>query len=197
MVPRRLIAIALLVVGSAGLMAADLVSVPGSPTKYLSEVDASIGGRAVKLSLTGAAVRTKVIVNVYAIGSYVQQGARVSSAEELAALDCPKRLHLVMERTVDGKDLAEAFRAAIRLNHAEPAFNDEVTTLVGFMRSTSARKGDHILLTHVPGIGLHCSLAGKADFLIKNVRFSRAVWDVYFGQKNLGEHIKKGLVSRL
>lgn len=197
MVPSRLIAVALLVVGSAGLMAADLVGVPGSSTKYFSEVDAAIGGKAVKLALTGTAMRTRLIVNVYAIGSYVQQGVKVSSAEELAVVDQPKRLHLVMERTVDGKDMAEAFRAAIRMNYPEPAFNDEVTTLVQYVRNMSARKGDHILLTHVPGIGLHCSMPGKADVLIKNVRFSRAVWDIYLGQKNLGEHIKKGLVSRL
>jgi hypothetical protein len=197
MVRSRLIAVVLLVVGSAGLMAADLVDVPGSSTKYWSEVDASAGGRSVKMVLTGVALRTKLLFNVYSVGSYMQKGAKVKSAEELAAADCVKRLHLVMERTVDGKDLAEAFRAAIRLNHPEPAFNDEVTTLVQYMRSTSARKGDHILLTHVPGIGLHCSMAGKADFLIKNVRFAQAVWDIYLGPKNLGENIKKGLVSRL
>ena len=149
------------------------------------------------MRLTGAAVRTKLIINVYTVASYLQEGVKVTSADELAAVDCAKRLHLVMERTVDGKDLAEAFRAAVRLNHPEPAFTDEVTTLVRFMRSTSVRKGDHILLTHVPGIGLHCSMAGKADFLVKNVRFARAVWDVYLGKNNVGEQIKKGLVARL
>src|SRR5262249_10152477 len=197
MVHSRLIAVALLVVGGAGVMAADLVDVPGSSTKYPSEVEATVGGRQVKMTLAGTAVRTKLFVNVYAIGSYVQAGAKVRSAEELAAVDCPRRLHLVMERTVDGKDMAEAFRAAIRMNYPEPAFNDEVTTLVQFIRSTSARKGDHILITHVPGIGLHCSMSTKADFLIRNVQFSRAVWDIYLGKKNLGEHLKKSLVSRL
>jgi hypothetical protein len=102
-----------------------------------------------------------------------------------------------MERTVDGKDMAEAFRTAIRMNYPEPAFTDEVNKLTGFMRSDSARKGDHITLTHIPGIGLHCTWAGKAEFLIKNVSFARAVWDIYFGKNNLGEKIKRGLTSRL
>src|SRR5262249_38425646 len=119
------------------------------------------------------------------------------SAEELAAADCPKRLHLVMERTVEGKDLAEAFRSAIRLNYPEPAFAEEVQTLVQLLRGDSARKGDHIYLTHVPGVGLHCSRSGKAEFLIKNPRFARAVWDIYLGKNNVGEAVKKGLVSRL
>jgi hypothetical protein len=93
--------------------------------------------------------------------------------------------------------MAGAFRAAIRMNYAEPAFADEVTKLMQFLRTDTARKGDQIFLTHVPGVGLHCSLAGKAEFLIKDVAFSRAVWDIYLGKNNLGEGIKKGLVSRL
>jgi hypothetical protein len=184
-------------VAAGGVLAVEMVGVPGSATQYPAEVEAQVGGKAVKLALTGTAMRTKLVVNVYALGSYVQKGARVHSAEELAAADCPKRLHLVMERTVDGKDMAEAFRSAVRLNYPEPAFGDEINQLVQFMRATTARKGEHIYLTHVPGIGLQVSAAGKADFLIKTPAFSKAVWDIYLGKKNLGEAIKKGLTSRL
>lgn len=193
---------AFLLAGLLGLavsasFAGELVGVPGSYTQYPADVDASVGGKAVKLSLTGTAMRSKFILNVYAIGSYVQAGSGVKTAEDVIAADTVKRLHLVMERTVEGKDLAEAFRSAVRMNHPEPVFKDEVGTLVSFMRSTSVRKGEHIHLTHVPGVGLHCSVAGKADFLIKNVKFAQAVWEIYLGKNNLGEHIKKGLVSRL
>jgi hypothetical protein len=191
------LAAVLLGLGGATLLAAELVGVPGSSTRYPSEIEVPVAGKTVKMKLTGTALRTKLIVNVYAIGSYMQQGAAVDSAEALAAADCPKRLHLVMERTVDGKDMAEAFRAAVRLNHPEPELTDEINTLMQFMRSTSVRKGDHIHLTHVPGIGLHCSMSGKADFLIKNVPFAHAVWEMYLGKNTLGEAIKKGLVSRL
>jgi hypothetical protein len=156
-----------------------------------------VAARPVKMVLTGTALRRKLTFSVYAIGSYVQQGAKVKSAEELAAADCPKRLHLVMERTVEGKSLAEAFRAAIRLNYPAPAFDAEINTLAKLLRSDSAPKGSHILLTHIPGVGLHCSRSEKAEFLIKNPHFSRAVWDIYLGKKNVGEDVKKGLVSRL
>jgi hypothetical protein len=194
---RKMLAAAGVALIATTLLAAEMVGVPGSGTKYPSEMDTAVAGKTVHLVLTGTAMRTRFIVNVYTIGSYVEKGAPVNSAEALAAADCPKLLHLVMERTVDGKDMAEAFRTAIRMNHPEPEFNDEVNKLIQFMRSTSARKGDHILLTHVPGIGLQCNLAGRAEFLIKNVNFSRAVWEIYLGKNNLGETIKKGLVSRL
>lgn len=195
----RLFAAAMIAVLMLGAMAAaaELVEVPGSNTRYATEVDASIGGKAAKLSLTGFAMRTKLIVNVYAIASYVEKGTVVGSPEALALADCPKRLHLAMERNVDGKDMAEAFRSALRLNHPEPEFADEMNQLMAFMRTCTMRKGEHAFLTHVPGVGLQVNVTGKADFVIKNVDFSRAVWGMYLGRKNIGESIKRGLTSRL
>ena len=46
-------------------------------------------------------------------------------------------------------------------------------------------------------VGLHVAMPGKVDFLIKNPKFSKAVWDVYLGKNNVGEAVKKGLTSRL
>jgi hypothetical protein len=188
---------ALVVLGAAGVGAAQMVGVPGSGVQYPAKVETTVAARPVRMVLTGVALRQKVFVNVYAIGSYVQEGVAVRSAEELAAADCPKRLHLVMERTVDGKDMAEAFRAAVRRNYPEPAFANEVNMLAQRLRGDSARQGEHIFLTHVPGVGLHGSRPGKAEFLIKNPAFSKAIWDIYLGRNNLGEGIKRGLVSRL
>jgi hypothetical protein len=185
-----------LMLGSS-VLATEMVGVPRSSTVYPAEVATSIAGKSVQLTLTGTAMRTRFVVNVYTLGSYVQKGSSIKSAEALAAADCPKRLHLVMERTVDGKDMADAFRTAIRNSHPEPAFNDEVNQLVQYMRASAARKGDHVYLTHVPGIGLQINIAGKADFLIKNVAFSKAIWEIYLGKKNIDEGIKKGLTSRL
>jgi hypothetical protein len=188
----------LVLMAAPGMATADeQVGVPGTGTQYTTPIDATVAARPVKLVLTGTALRQKYFFNVYSIGSYLEEGAEVHSPEELAEVDRPKRLHLVMERTVDGKAMADAFRAAIRMNYPEPAFEEEVERLAQMLRNDTARKGDHIHLTHVPGMGLQVSLAGKIDFLIKNPRFSRAIWDIYLGKQNLGEHIKHGLVSRL
>ena len=173
------------------------VAVPGSETTFADEVEASVTGRTVQMKLTGTALRAKRGVHAYAIAGYVSGEADVHSAEELARADVAKRLHLVMERAVDGKSLAQAFRSAVRLNHAEPAFEAEIKSLEHYMRNMSARKGEHLMMTHLPGIGLHIRVAGKVDFVIRSVGFSRAIWDIYLGEKNLGESLKKGLTSRL
>ena len=180
-----------------GAYAGAPVAVPGSETTFADEVEASVTGRTVQMKLTGTALRAKRGVHAYAIAGYVSSEAEVHSAEELARADVAKRLHLVMERPVDGKSLAQAFRSAVRLNHAEPAFEAEIKSLEHYMRNMSARKGEHLMMTHLPGIGLHIRVAGKVDFVIRSVGFSRAIWDIYLGEKNLGESLKKGLTSRL
>ncbi len=192
----KFLALAFIGLGTSMVLALNLVGVSGSNTRFATPLEAKVGDQQVKLVLTGTALRKK-FVNVYAIGSYLQEGVSVRTAEELAAVDCAKRLHLVMERDVAGKDMAEAFRSAIRQNHPAPLFTDEINTMVAGIQPNDVRRGDHVWLTHVPNVGLQIQLVGKSAILIKNAQFSQAVWNIYLGKNHLGEAIKKGLVSRL
>jgi hypothetical protein len=158
-------------------------------------MEVKVDAKPVQMHLTGTALRQKYFVNVYSMASYVQEGVQVHSPEELAAVDCVKQLHLVMERTVSGADMAQAFIEAIRRNYPEPALNDEVSQLADLLRNDTARQGDHIYLTHLPGVGLRISVSDRPDVVINNPQLSRALWDIYLGPNNLGESIKKGLVS--
>jgi hypothetical protein len=171
--------------------------VPEEGSASPEPVQAKVDNKSVKLVPTGSAFRKKLFVKVYKIDSYIQEGARVRTAEELAASDSAKRLHLTMERTVDGAEMAGAFEEAIRRNYPAPAFEAEIKQLTESMKGHSADKGEHVYLTHTPGEGLHCLLPGKIDVVIRNPQFSRAVWDIYLGKNNLGDDIKKGLVSQL
>jgi hypothetical protein len=192
---------AVVLVGLCGAvaLAENEVTVPGSTAKFPPLIESKIGDNAVKLDITGAALRTKLVFNVYAIASYLQDGVVVHSAEELAAVDAPKQLHLVMERDVDGKDMAAAFRDAIRLNYPAPQFDSEVNLLAEYLQAHPVKKGEHVWLTHVPGVGFHARVVSKTDkaMIITNPAFSKAVWDIYLGKNNLGLSIKEGLTSRL
>lgn len=197
MVSRRLLVAAVGLTLSVGAVAAEMVGVPNSNTQYPTPIQSTIAGKQYKMVLTGTALRTKVIFSVYTVGSYIQDGVKPHTAEELAAADKPKQLHLVMERDVDGPDMADAFKKAIRANYPEPAFNNEMQLLTDRMKAHTVHKGDHVWITHVPGVGMHCNLVGKTDYWIKNVAFARAVWEIYLGKNNIGEDIKRGLTTRL
>ncbi len=160
-------------------------------------IESKIGDDQVKLVRTGTAVRKKGIFKVYAVASYVQEGAKVGTAEELAAADCAKQLRLFFLRPVGGREMAQSFKTVLRLNYPEPAFADEVKTLIELFEKTSAQRGDEVLITHVPKVGLLCRRAGREEVLIKNVDFSKALWDNYLGKRNVGEAVKQGLISGL
>jgi hypothetical protein len=194
---QALVVVSALLCTAATLLAADTVGVPGSNNRFETSIESKINGKKVKLNLTGTAMRKRLFFNVYAVGSYLEDGKKARTPEELASLDVAKQLHLIMERDVAGKDVADSFRTAIRANYPEPEFNAEMDALSDYLSSQAIKQGDHVWLTNVPGIGLDVILVGKTERLIKNPKFAKAVWDIYFGPNNLGPDVKRGLSSRL
>jgi hypothetical protein len=184
---------------SVGSLAAasELVNVAGSSARFATTVEVQVDGKPVPMTLTGATLRKRAIVNVYAIASYLQVGVTAKSAEQLAAADGVKLLVLILERDINGRDMAEAIQAGVRLNHPANAFPTELGKVVKTLGNMDLRKGDHVMLTAIPRVGLRCQVIGKADVVIENPAFARAIWDIYLGRQNLGEPIKAGLISRL
>jgi len=166
-----------------------------SPSPQTKESE--IGGQKVKLVKTGQAVRKKLIFSVYSVASYIQEGVKVRTAQELIDVDCPKELHLTMLRTVSGTDMADSLVSILRQNHPSPAFDAEAKALADKIRSGAANNGDHILITHIPKVGLHFKRVGGEEILIRNVAFSKAMWENYFGKHNVSEDVKSGLLSSL
>jgi hypothetical protein len=184
--------------GIAGLaIASETVGVAGSSARYATTIEVQVANKPVKLALTGAAMRKRAVFNVYAIGSYLQEGVSAKSADQLLSSDGVKLLLLVMERDVTGKDMADAIQTGVRLNHAPDAFPAELKKVGQVLGALDLRKGDHVFLTAIPRVGLRCQVVGKSDVTIENPAFAKAIWDIYFGRQNLGEPLKAGLTSRL
>lgn len=188
----------LLIPGEAVVAAGgEEVGVSGSSTKYPVSINSKIADKDTPLVLTGTAQRKKAMFKVYTIGSYVEQGVAINSAAELAQKDCAKQLHLVMERGVSGKTMAEAFIEGIDLNYPDTNFAEQKKALLEFMTDHSLNTGDQVWLTHVPGVGFHCTLPGNKEVLIKDIPFSVAIWQIYLGDNNIGDAVKSGMTSRL
>ncbi len=168
----------------------------GSTVEYPVARQGKIGDKTYTLKLTGAAMRKKAIFNVYTIGSYVVNDFAGRSPEALAAADTMKQLHMVMMRGVDGSDMARAFHEGIKLNHPNE-FAEQIKKLSDVLESHRTEKGDEVWITHVPGYGIYIDMVGRKQEFIAGVKFGNAIWEIYLGQKNLGDAIKKGLTSRL
>ncbi len=194
----RMMLVAAVAVPGAGLArAADNVSVDGSEVTFPTQLENNVGGKNIKLTLTGAGLRRRLFFKVYVIGSYIPTGTRVQSAGDLVAADVPKQLHLVMERDVSGSDMAEAVEKGIHQSRGDNAFPRELKSLSDMMQTLELKRGDNVWLTYVPKKGLDVDIAGKKQFTIENTDFAKAVWEIYFGKKNIDDDLKKALLSRL
>lgn len=165
--------------------------------RFPATLAAQIGGKPVRLVLTGTALRKKYGFSVYSVASYVQEGARFRDPEGLARADVAKQLHLIFERDVDGQTLASAFRASIGASYPAPAFAAELEGLETYFVTHGARNGDHIRLTHIPGVGLGVQVNAQQGLVVRNVAFAQAAWGTYLGPNHLGLAIKTGLTSRM
>jgi len=179
-------------VGGAGVR-------PGAAVdpRFPAAVTRTIGGKPVRLTLTGTAVRRKYGFSVYSVASYLREGLRVRDADGLSRADAAKELHLIFDRDVDGATMARAFRASIGMSHPAPAFGAELASLEKYFLSHPLKQGDHVRLTHVPGVGLGCQVGGQTPVVVGGVGFAQAAWGTYLGPNHLGVAIKDGLTSRL
>jgi hypothetical protein len=183
---------------AAGALLTGSTALGGSPDpRFSSTLSTKIGGKTVKLSLTGSALRKKYGFSVYSIASYLQEGAKVADAETLARADLAKILALIFERDLDGQTIATSFRGSIGANHPAPAFATELGKLEKYFLAHNAKLGERLWLTHIPAVGLSCQFQGDAGIRIDGVPFARAIWETYLGPNNLGVAIKEGLTSRL
>ena len=168
-----------------------------SDAQFPASVVANFGGKPVRLTLTGTALRTKYWVRVYTVASYAQAGLRIGSPEALARLDAPKLLHLIFERDVDGTTMANAFRESIGRSFPAPNFATELGQLERYFVANPIKQGEHIRLTHLPGVGMGVQVNARPTVAIRGVAFAQAAWGTYFGPNHLGVALKDGLSSRL
>src|SRR5438128_2237879 len=142
---RCLIVAAALLAGQTAI-AQETIGVAGSDVKYPTARQIKVGDKPVKMKLTGAGMRKKVIFNVYTVGCYIQDDFTGKSAEDLAGTDTFKQLHLVLQRSVAGEDMAKAFRDAVRANYGDE-FNDEMDKLTALIKAYNVDKGDQVWIT--------------------------------------------------
>src|SRR5262245_46110718 len=151
---------ALLVCG-AGL-AGEMVGVNGSKVRFPAQIEVPNGGKPVKLALTGAALRTRTIITQYAVASYLQEGVKAKSAEQLVAADSYKALHLILESNLSGRELADSLSTAIRTNSPK-GFTSELQQLRAILGDQTFKAGQEITFTWLPKSGVRFQVKGKTD----------------------------------
>ena len=169
---------------------------------------------------TGVRQRTIFRVKIYAFGLYVDPvGARASLSRfsrlsastlerdenfyrSLLELDFAMTLRLVMTRTVDGDDVAEAFDDALRprIARAVTDMNNSGELAVlerfrGYFDVDEVRTGTEIVFSCGPPGRLATSVGGDQRPPIDSRALCRALFDVYLGEEPISADGKRSIIA--
>jgi len=177
----------------AGVASAQPVEIEGVKL----EPTAQVGGAT--LQLNGAGVRTRFFFKVYVAGLYVPQKANTAAA--LIAQTGPRRMAIVMLRTVDAESFSGALNDGLRANHSEQqlaAFKSQIEALNANLKALGETKqGDVIHFEFTPDTGTRIVVNGQPrGTAILGEDFFAAVLRVWIGEKPADSSLKTGLIGR-
>ena len=170
---------------------------------------------------TGIRQRTIFRIKIYAFGLYVDpEGARVSLSRfggvpastlerdesfyrQLLDLDFAMTLRLVMTRTLDGEDVAEAFDDALRprMVRAVTDTNDSDEALAaleqfrGYLNVGEVSTGTEVVFSCGPAGRLATSVGGNERPPIDSRALCRALFDVYLGADPISDDGKRSVIA--
>ena len=148
-----------------------------------------------ELALTGAGLRKRIFVQVYAMGLYVADRKADPILQPGA-----KRVAIHMLRDVDADTFAKALVEGMRPNHDEATMKGleprigQLNAIMAGMKE--AKKGMAIALDWAPGAGTQVMIDGKAEGKpIEGEDFYRALLRIWLGPKPVQDDLKKALLG--
>ena len=151
------------------------------------------------LSLNGAGVRVKIIVDVYAAGLYVPQ--RAADAGALLEQTGPRSLQIVLLRDLSGEDFADATAKGFAKANSpadQARFKDRLSDIHQIMMGLGkVRKGTVIHIDFQPGSGTSVTLDGKPKGpTIPGDDFFTALLRIWLGNSPVDSDLKDALLGR-
>jgi len=153
-----------------------------------------------KLQLNGAGVRYKAIFKVYTAGLYLP--AKAGTAEAVyAAVNGPRRVHIVMLRDIDGNELGKLFTQGMEKNSPREIFAKSINGTVKLADMFSKRKkldaGESFSVDWIPGTGTVISVNGKPESKpIKEPEFYTALMSIWLGPSPADSQLKDALLGK-
>ena len=150
------------------------------------------------LKLNGAGMRTKVIIKVYAAGLYLAE--KKTSMAEIATLEGPRRVTLIMARDVSADSFGSAFMEGLKENTSATERNALATQVNKFGEMFALvpglKKGDVLHIDWLPGVGTQCELNGKKlGETVPDMAFYNAILRIWMGDHPADRSLKPALLG--
>ncbi|MBA7560526.1 hypothetical protein ES708_02152 [subsurface metagenome] len=145
--------------------------------------------------LVGVGIRKKLVINVYLGGLYMAQPS--TAADEVISSDQTKRMMLhFLYKEVTAEQLIEAWNEGFEKNAGQSvsALKEKIALFNSFF-TESAKKGEMIIITYLPGEGTQVVINGNLKGTIEGTDFMKALFSIWFGQFPPSKGLKKGMLG--
>lgn len=182
---KKLLILAMLLIGATGAWAGELAGVTMPDTVQVGDDS---------LSLNGMGLRKKSIIKVYVGGLYLSEPS--SEAGNILAADSPRVTRMSFLRGVKAGQLCGAWTEGLENN--TPGASAEVAqqfeTLCSYMEDMG--KGDAMVYAYQPGKGTTVEVNGTAKGTLGGKPFADALFASWIGDEPPSAEFRDGLLGR-
>jgi hypothetical protein len=197
----KLLGVLSLVLLAAGmLLAQETVQEPSTGKKFPSVVTYVREGTEYHMSLTGVAVRKKLVFKVYGMAHYAQDPVQAPMEEALAAMlvdGKARQITMDFARDVDPEKIRDAYQDGFRENSTAEelkSIQPLVDQFLGYF-SKEVKENQQFILRWLPGGVIIASVAGEEKPPIVNPLFARVLWSIWLGKDSIVD--RDDLVARI
>ena len=176
------------------------VTEPSTEKKFPAEVTFKNGETSYTVSVTGVAVRKKVIIKVYGMAHYMQNPVRATRKDAFAAIltdGKAKQISMEFVRDVDLGKIQEAYHDGFKSNCSAEDFakiEPLVNKFVGYF-TKDVKENDQFVLRWLPGNTIVAIVQGEEKPPIVDATFAKTLWSIWFGEDSIVD--RDDLVSRI
>lgn len=142
-------------------------------------------GKNYTLYATGVATRTKLIVKVYSVASYMEPIGRQEGDvfEKILNNKGPKQLSIIWARNVDKGRVLEGYRESFGKAAGKDVMKQQLDQFLSFFGDV--RANDEHVLRWLPDGTLEVYINKEKKGSIKDEKFARSIWTIWFGKNSV------------
>ncbi len=197
---KRLAVLPLVLFIAAMAPAQETVQEPSTGKTFPASVRYTKDGTEYPMTLTGVAVRKKIVFKVYGMAHYAQDPVKGTKEDVLASMlvdGKARQITMDFARDVDAGKIRDAYMDGFRDN----ATAEELKTIqplvdqfVGFF-AKEVKENQQFIVRWLPGGVVVATVAGEEKPPITNPLFARVLWSIWLGKDSIVD--REDLVSRI
>ena len=189
-----------LILLAAAAAAQESVQEPSTGKSFPVVVKYTRNGTEYPMSLTGVAVRKKLVFKVYGMAHYAQDPVKAPKDEALGAMlvdGKARQITMDFARDVDPGKIRDAYMEGFRENATPDEFTSIrplVDQFVGFF-AKEVKENQQFVVRWLPGGVVIATVAGEEKPPITSPLFARVLWSIWLGKDSIVD--RDDLVARI